>query len=150
MHRRAFLSALIVVVSASRSRAAEWSLITDEEFRREQAAPHIEESFALPPQGAPIIDILEPDQTKTIKSPVTIRVRFQAQDGAVIDKSSFHVTYGFLGIDITRKIVDHAQLTEQGITATDAQLPSGHHKVTLQIADNRRRVATQTFEFTVA
>jgi hypothetical protein len=150
MHRRTFLSALIVVASASRSQAAAWPLITDEEFQREQAAPHVEESFALPPQGVPTIDVLEPDKTKPIKSPVTIRIRFQAQDGATIDISSFRVTYGFLGIDITKKIVDHAQLTEQGITATDAQLPSGHHKVTLQVADNRRRVATQTFEFTVA
>jgi hypothetical protein len=150
MHRRAFLSALIVAMSATRSRAAEWPLVTNEEFRREQAAPHIEESFALPPQGAPIIDVLEPEQKKTIKSPVTVRIRFQAQDGALIDKSSFRVTYGYLGIDITKQIVDHAQLNEEGLTATDAQLPSGHHRITLQIADNKRRVATQTFEFTVA
>jgi hypothetical protein len=148
MHRRTFLSALIILC-ASRSRAAEWSLLTIEEFQREQTAPHIEESFALPPQGVPIIEILEPDRTKPIRSPVSIRIRFQAQDGAVIDRASFRVTYGFLGIDITQRILDHAQLTERGITATDAQLPPGHHRVTLQIADNRRRVATQTLEFTI-
>jgi hypothetical protein len=148
MHRRTFLSVLIAAY-ASRALAAEWSLVTNEEFSREQAAPHIEESFALPPQGVPDIEIDQPDQTKPIKSPVTIRISFRAQDGALIDRSSFRVTYGWFGIDITQRILEHAQLTSQGITAADAQLPSGRHRVTIQIADNRRRVATRTFEFTV-
>ena len=142
------LSGLILVYSFS-SRAAEWPLVTDEEFRLERAAPHIAESFALPPQGAPIIEVEQPDQSKPIRSPVSIRILFRAQGGAVIDRSSLRIYYGWLRIDITQKVLEHAQLTDSGLTAADARLPSGHHRVALQIADNKRRASMQIFEFTV-
>jgi hypothetical protein len=150
MYRRAFLIAMVAMY-ASRSRAAGWRLITDEEFQSDRVAPHTPEvvPFSLPAEGAPIIEVKQPDVTKPIKSPVTIELRFSAQNGAKIDTSSFRATYGWLSIDITSRILDHAQLTEEGLVAMDANLPSGNHKVSLQIGDNRQRITVRTFQFTI-
>jgi hypothetical protein len=91
----------------------------------------------------------QPDTAKPIKSPITIIVHFRAQDGAVINPSSIRVTYGWLGIDITRRVLEHAELTVDGLTATNAQLPSGKHSVTISIRDSRGREAVRNFDFSV-
>jgi len=91
----------------------------------------------------------QPDTTKPIKSPVAIRASFHPHGGATIVLTSFKVTYGSLGIDITSRIVTHAKLNESGISAENAQLPSGHHKIAVQIADDKGRVGIESFEFTV-
>jgi hypothetical protein len=96
--------------------------------------------------------VQEPDQNQPITSPVTIRVSFQPQDNAGIDLTTFRVTYyGLFGIpiDITSRILEHAELSDSGIYAKDAELPSGHHRVTVEIADGMGRVGAQPFEFTV-
>jgi len=67
----------------------------------------------------------------------------------VIDLTSFRATYGWLAIDITNRIIEHAQVNASGVFANDADIPAGHHKVTLQVADNMHRVGNRTFEFTV-
>jgi hypothetical protein len=149
MHRRTLLVA-IIAMAAPRARADSWSLITSEEFQRDQVAPHAPEPpFSFRAQGAPSIDVEQPDETKPIKSPVTIKLHFHAQNGAKIDPSSFRATYGWLSIDITSRILEHAQLSEEGLTAIDANLPVGTHKVALQIADNRQRITVRTFQFTI-
>ena len=84
-----------------------------------------------------------------MKSPVTIKIAFHAQDGATIDPSSLRITYGFLKIDITKRVLDHATLTADGLTAVDAVLPSGQHHVTMQIADSKGRVTAKSIAVTV-
>jgi hypothetical protein len=100
---------------------------------------------------APTITVEQPDARKPIASPISIRLSFQPALGANIDPKTFHVTYGFglFAIDITSRILEHATLTSSGISADNARLPSGHHRVTVQIADDHGRVGTHTFEFTV-
>jgi hypothetical protein len=148
--RPGILMLAFLLLSNASSPAWAWSLITEEEFRRDQAAPHIEESFAHPPAGAPSIEVEQPDETKPIKSPVTIKIHFHAQDGAVIVPSSISITYGcWLPIPITDRVLEHAKLNKDELSAKNAELPPGHYCVTLTIADNKGRVARQTFEFTV-
>jgi hypothetical protein len=84
--------------------------------------------------GAPIIEVDQPNENGPITVPVTIRLRFRAQGGASIDVTSFRATYGWLSIDITRRIIEHAQVNASGL---------------FQIADNMHRVTSHTFEFTV-
>lgn len=131
------------------TRAGAWTLITEEEHEREKAAPPSVQAPSAAQPGAPTIDVDQPETSNPIKSPVTIRVSFHPQQGAAIDITSFRVTYGFLRIDITQRILDNAQLTASGLFAKDAQLPAGQYKVTLQIADNLHRVGARTVEFTV-
>jgi hypothetical protein len=150
VHRRTLICGLLAIAYVNPCHAAAWTLISKEEFERDSAAPHFRgESFATTQPGAPIIEVEQPDETKPLKPPVTIRLRFHPQAGAVIDLTSFRATYGWLAIDITNRIIEHAQVNASGVFANDADIPAGHHKVTLQVADNMHRVGNRTFEFTV-
>jgi len=151
MHRRTFIFGLLALY-ATVSRAAAWALITKEEFEQSLAATQplsrgIDRTSRSP--DAPTIEVNQPDTTKPIKPPVTIRIRFRPKEGAKIDLTSFRVTYGSLALDITNRIIQHAHLSASGLMANNADVPAGHHRVTLQIADNMQRVGTRTFEFTV-
>jgi hypothetical protein len=130
-------------------RADTWLLISKEEFEREKSAPHIQAAPLVPLPGAPTIKVEEPDTTKPIISPVTIRVSFHPEGNAKIDLNSFKVTYGFWEIDITGRILAHAKPSASGIFVKDAQLPAGHHKITVEIADDSGRLGIQSFEVTV-
>jgi hypothetical protein len=150
VHRRTLLFSLLATPYVKPCDAAAWQLITAEEFERDRSAPRFRGFFAPTIQpGAPIIEVDQPDQTSAIRVPVNIRLRFRPQAGAIIDLASFRATYGWLGIDITNRIIEHAQINASGLFANNAEIPAGHHKVTLQIADNMRRVGSRTFEFTV-
>jgi hypothetical protein len=155
VHRRTLIFGLLALYApVCRAAAwalitAAWALITKEEFERDSAAPQLEESLAETQTGAPIIEVKQPDETKPIQTPVTIRILFHPQEGATIDPKSFRVTYGWLGVDITNRIIKYAQVSASGLLAKNADIPAGHHRVTLQVADNRHRVGIRTFEFTV-
>ena len=149
MHRRSVISGVIASSYVGICRANAWPLVTRPEARRENAAPHHESSRANTRAGAPTIRIDEPDITRPIRSPVRIRISFQAATGARIMTNTLRVRYGFLGLDITRRILAHATPTPSGISVDDAELPRGHHRVTVQIADNLGRVGTQSAEFNV-
>jgi hypothetical protein len=153
MHRRSIIVGLLGVcaaLSAKMRGAAAWTLITKDQFdeisQPQAAAPpgtHDGQSIRMP-----MIEIIEPDLTKPINPPVRIRIRFQASAGASIDPASFRATYGWF--NITNQLLAHAKIDASGISADDAEIPSGKYKVTLQVSDTKGRVGTQAFEFLVA
>lgn len=142
------IAILALLAFASPALAEDWTLITEEDFAREAAAPQVSMSFAQAPDG-PLIEVVHPEVSKTISTPITIELRWQPKEQTGIDISSFRATYGWMGLDITGKIRERAQITQEGLLAKDAKLPAGTHRVTVQIADNLRRVGQRTFEFTV-
>ncbi len=73
-----------------------------------------------------------------------------AAAGAEIDPTTFRVLYGWLGIDITDRLKEHANITPEGIRAENAELPEGRHELTLEIADTKGRYGAATLEFTIA
>jgi hypothetical protein len=149
MYRRSLIIGLIASSYFAVRRANAWSLVTRQQLQRENVAPHEAAAPVTNRSGAPTIRILEPDTTKPIRSPVRIRVSFQAGANARILVNTLRVRYGFLGIDITRRILAHATPTSSGVSVENAELPRGHHRVTVQIADNLNRVGVQSFEFNV-
>src|SRR5262249_15002740 len=148
MDRRSLIVGAIASSCFGIRQASAWSLVTRQQLQRENAAPH-EAGPARTRSGAPTIRIEEPDTTKPVKSPVRIRIRFHAGTGARVEVNSLRVRYGFLRIDITRRILAHARPTASGVSVEDAELPRGHHRVTVEIADNLGRVGVQSFEFNV-
>lgn len=150
MDRRAFILAPLAFYCANAARAATWSLITRDEFEQSRAQP-LARSLSPTPKdaAAPVIEVEQPDAAKPIRPPVTIRIRFRPREGATIDVASFRATYGSLGVDITQRIIAHAHVSASGILAKGAEVPPGHHSVTLQIADNLHRVGFRTLAFTV-
>jgi hypothetical protein len=149
MHRRTLLFTFVASLFSTTLHAEVWQLITDDEFEREKLAPKEAQPRIAAQLDGPVITVERPDETKPIKSPVSIFVSFRPQGNATIDLSSLRFFYGFLRIDITKKIVEHAQLTASGLSASNAQVPSGHHRVTIQIADSMHRVGSRDIEFTV-
>ena len=148
MYRRNLIVGVIASACFGIRRASAWSLVTRQQVQRESAAPHHEQP-APTRSGAPTIRIEEPDITRPVRSPVNIRKRFQAAANATVAVNSLRVRYGFLGIDITRRILAHARPTASGVFVEDAELPRGRHRVTIQIADNVGRVGSNSFDFNV-
>ncbi|MBV8497581.1 MAG: hypothetical protein JO361_12440 [Gammaproteobacteria bacterium] len=101
--------------------------------------------------NAPTISVMKPDAGGPIAAPVDIDMRFQPAQGATVNIGTLKILYGFLGLDITQRILSApgVQVSASGLKASGARLPSGSHKLTVQVADNLGRTGRQPFEFTV-
>jgi hypothetical protein len=91
----------------------------------------------------PQIDILKPEPVADlkVKAPFAIAVLFKAQNDAAIDPSTFKVMYGALKFDITSRITKFVKVTSAGFSLDNAQIPVGKHRLTLQVQDEKQRVA---------
>jgi hypothetical protein len=153
MHRRNVIGVLLGAcagLSIKVQRAAAWALITQDQFEeinrpKADAVPGTHGGQSV---RTPVIEIIEPDMTNPINSPVKIRIRFQAPADASIDPATFRATYGWF--DITNQLLAHAKIDSSGISADNAEIPSGKYKVTFQISDTKGRVGKQEFDFRVA
>ena len=155
MRRRLLLGGSFLALAAP-ARAAIPMLVTPEELQRDQASA--QRSFSnrsIPPAApepgadAPQIIVDVPNASQTLHAPLSFRVRFVPQPGSAIEVHSFKAAYGFLGLDITDRLLEHARLTAQGLSADEVNIPAGNHKVTLTVADSMGREGSRTFRFTV-
>ena len=91
----------------------------------------------------PQIDILKPEPVADlkVKAPFAIAVLFKAQGDAAIDPSTFKVMYGALKFDITSRITKFVKVSPTGFSLDNAQIPVGKHRLTLQVQDEKQRVA---------
>ena len=102
------------------------------------------EPAALRPRAAvPQIDILKPEAAVDlkVKAPFPIAVQFIGQADAAIDPATFKVMYGALKIDITSRITKFVKVTKDGFSLDNAQIPVGKHRLTMQVRDEKQRIA---------
>lgn len=129
-------------------------LVTDEEAAREASyASTVDERFvprAVSVPGAPVIQVLAPSSLEGLKTPFPIRVEFKALDGAEVLPASFKVYYGLLKLDITDRVVQKVQVEKSGVAIEEAEIPTGSHKLLLQIKDSKERVGETALSFKVA
>jgi len=135
-------------------RALAFRLITPQEAAASAESAHLHGLMrGLTPQPLPTtlprIDIVSPKLATDVHSPVTIQLKFVPAKGAVILPDTFRAYYGWLGIDITDRIREHAKITAAGLTADDAELPSGTHDLTLKIKDSEDHTFERSLSFTV-
>jgi len=98
----------------------------------------------------PKIRVLEPTLEKPLIVPFTIDLQFVPVSGAHIRPETFRVCYmGLVTMDITKRITDRITVSEQGMHLNGAQLPHGHHRLLLLIADQRGRLARREATFNV-
>ena len=119
------------------------------EFRGEQG---FYEAPALRPRAlVPLIDILKPEPAADlkVKAPFAIAVQFRGQADSPIDPTSFKVLYGAFKIDITARITKFVKVTTEGFNLENAQIPVGKHRLTLQVQDEKQRVAERELRFEV-
>ncbi len=98
---------------------------------------------------SPDIVLLRPATLHDVLSPTDIELQFLAKEQTQIDMRTLRVMYGTFGINITDRLMKHATVTDAGIVAREASLPAGSHLITIEIADNQKRVTRESFRFIV-
>ncbi|MCJ0764603.1 hypothetical protein [Variovorax terrae] len=119
-------------------------LVSPAEAREFRGEDGFNEPPALRPRAVvPQIDILKPEPAPDlkVKAPFPITVQFKAQNDAAIDPATFKVMYGALKIDITSRITKYVKVSPEGFSLENAQIPAGRHRLTLQVQDEKQRVA---------
>jgi len=119
---------LVSPAEAARDRAAEAAQTEAPAFRAKAFTP-----------GAPLIEVRQPGRLDGIKAPFPIQLGFKGSDGAELDLKSFRVLYGFLKLDITARLLEKARLTADGLVLDDAAIPSGSHRLRIQLKDSKGR-----------
>lgn len=125
--------------------AAAFDLVTGAEAAADREGQAPARTRSLPVPGAPTLDLLSPGLGKAITSPLDIRLRWKAQEGAAIDAASVKVRYGRFGLDVTSRLLAVAQVSDAGIEAPGAKLPKGEHRLTIEVADTQKRIGRREF-----
>ena len=76
-------------------------------------------------------------------------MQFVGQADAPIDPATFQVFYGALKIDITGRITRFVKVTKDGFSLENAQIPAGKHRLTLQVQDEKQRLAERELRLEV-
>lgn len=158
---RAKISLLVMVATAwvaaaiaSAAVGGGFELLSEKEYRSELTARALPGAALVPRAAdlnAPSITVVTPDSHAPIQPPVDIDLRFKPAAGASVNIGSLKILYGFLKLDITQRILQApgVQVTAAGLTAKGARLPSGSHKLLIEVSDNLGRAGSQLLEFTV-
>jgi len=75
--------------------------------------------------------------------------RFQPTPQIAVKPDTFKVLYGLFEIDITKRILNVAKVTESGVNVQEASLPKGKHKLLMVVEDTSGRRGNKTIEFEV-
>ena len=151
----AMTGGILAASTAGAATGSGFELLSDQEYQSELALRSAAPGATLTPKAAdfdaPVITVLKPDPATPIQRPFDIEVRFKAAEGASVDIASLKVMYGFLRLDVTRRILmaPGVEVSAAGIAASGAWLPSGSHKVIIEVADNFGRKGRQRLEFNV-
>jgi hypothetical protein len=120
-----------------------------------------EQEAALPPdrlpslelRGSPtrrprVVVVSPPPNAGVVKSPLGLKVKFQAYGGARIDPDSIVVTYKKTPlIDITQRIMPF--ISADGIEVPEAEVPPGTHEFRIELKDKDGRIGGMDFRFQV-
>ncbi len=129
--------------------AAQPLLVTLEEMQESNKAPLQISSRSSPVKDAPVIEIVTPRLLDSVGSPTRIELTFQSTAPSNVKPESFKALYGTFQIDITKRLLSVAKVTETGVLVQQASLPKGQHKILLVIEDSVGRSGSPVFEFAV-
>ena len=147
---RAMIASIVYVIAAfSAFPAFGFDLITNTEFKAEQAARGRINGLRQPLSSStlPRIEIAAPDVSKKIRSPINLEVRFSTEPPALVDPKTLQILYGALRLDITARIRKAAKITPNGIVAENATLPAGVHRLLIRVGDSAGRYAEKEVRF---
>ena len=104
---------------------------------------------SVAPKDAPLIELSAPNLSAPVSSPTVIEVKFQPTAPSAVKPESFRVLYGSFEIDITKRILNLAKVTEAGVFVQEANLPKGKHKLLMVVEDNAGRRGNRSIDFEV-
>jgi len=124
-------------------------LITPEESQR-AAAPSADLTFRAGISRGPSITVVSPTpDSKGLRSPFHLKLKFQGRGGAQIDAGSLKMTYTRSpAVDLTERVKPYAN--PEGVDLPEASVPPGDHTIRAEIKDKDGRAGTVTFVIKVA
>jgi hypothetical protein len=124
-------------------------LVTVEEMNASNSASSPINAKSVPEIDAPIIEISTPKLSTYVSSPTSIELKFQPTPPSRVKAETFKVLYGSFEIDITKRLLNLAKVSELGVLVQDATLPKGKHKLLMVIEDTAGRKGNKAIEFEV-
>ncbi|MBN8505506.1 MAG: hypothetical protein J0L58_13635 [Burkholderiales bacterium] len=150
-------SALVMVMALAlgAAQAMAFELVSEAEVQAEQRAlaergplPNVPRTRSI--SLGPRITVVTPGAADAaLRTPLRIELRFQPNGEAKVNPASLKVLYGFLGVDLTAKLREHAQVSESGVLAEQARIPPGKHRLRVQISDTLGRTGETELRFQV-
>ena len=101
------------------------------------------------PKDAPLIELSAPKLSAPVSSPTPIELKFQPTPPSAVKPETFKVLYGSFEIDITKRILNVAKVTESGVFVQEANLPKGRHKLLMVVEDTAGRRGNRAIDFEV-
>jgi hypothetical protein len=97
----------------------------------------------------PAVEQVAPDpDSKGVKSPLPLNIRFVGRNNVAIDPASVKLVYlRSPSVDLTERIKAH--VTPDGIEMSDVEVPPGTHVLRLDVRDAQGRASTATIKLTV-
>lgn len=68
-------------------------------------------------------------------------MQFVGLSDAPVNPATFQVFCGALKVDITSRITKFVKVTTDGFSLDNAQIPAGKHRLSLQVQDEKQRLA---------
>ena len=124
-------------------------LVSIDEMNASNNAPPPFRPKSVAPKDAPVIELSAPKLSAPVSSPTSIELKFQPTPPSVVKPETFKVLYGSFEIDITKRILNVAKVTESGVFVQEASLPKGKHKLLMVVEDTAGRRGNRSVDFEV-
>ena len=124
-------------------------LVTVEEMNASNNAKPPFTAKSVAPKDAPLIELSSPKLSALVSNPTPIELKFQSTPPSSVKPETFKVLYGSFEIDITKRLLNVAKVTESGVNVQEASLPKGKHKLLMVVEDTSGRRGNKTIEFEV-
>jgi hypothetical protein len=136
---------------AQNASAQAWLIQPEEAVQYQGEAGFLAPPALRPRAAVPVIDVLQPELVpdSKIKSPLSIAVAFKPQPDSRIEVGTFKVFYGALKFDITSRLAQYTQVSSAGFKLDNANIPKGRHRLTLQVQDDKQRLAERELRIDV-
>ena len=149
---KSLIPASLALVLTASAHAQTFDLVSQSEYLASEAQEKSDPSFtarSLAGTSDPIIDIRSPSLTGPVKAPVNIDLRFLTSGASKVNWDSLKILYGAFKLDITDRVKKEAKVLPDGIQIASANLPSGSHKLVIQVANTDGKQAEREVRFTV-
>jgi len=140
---------ILIVCVLSATAFAGQLLVSVEEMNESNNAKPPFTAKSVTSKDAPLIELSAPKLSSAVSSPTPIELKFQSTPPSTVKPETFKVLYGSFEIDITKRILNVAKVTESGVNVQEASLPKGKHKLLMVVEDTSGRRGNKTLEFEV-
>lgn len=139
----------LLVCGLNASAFAGQLLVSVDEMIASNSAKPAFTAKAVAPKDAPLIELSSPKLSTPVSSPTPIELKFQPTPPSSVKTETFKVLYGSFELDITKRLLNVAKVTEAGVFVQEASLPKGKHKLLMVVEDTSGRRGNKTIEFEV-